>query len=159
MRNSLTLFGACLGLLLGGAALADPKPKGAKPVPAQTIANLYAGKTQNWKSCNAGIYYGGGWEAQAFCEKDGKAVGLGKWSVSNKGRVCHQLTWFWQDGDGYGSKKSDADCISHLIDSDGVIWRKWDSDKDWWRLTSTKSMTKGFKHKAKINRLRRKLGV
>lgn len=142
---------------------ADPKPKGAKNADPQTIANFHAGKTHNWKSCKGGIYYGGGWEAQAYCNREGPAIGIGTWRVNAKGRICHDLTWYWQSGDGsVGSKKdpvTDNECTDHVVSPDGTIWRSWGGEADWWRLKTSKSMVKGFKHKAKVNRLRRKLGV
>ena len=161
MKTPLISLALCGVLALANTALADTKPKGAKPAPAQTIANIYAGKTQNWKSCKAGIYYGGGWEAQAYCDKSGPSVATGKWSVNSKGKLCHDLDWYWPQGDQYGTKKGTPDCISHVVDADGVIWRKWDGEPDdqWWQIDKSKSLVKGFKHKRKVNRLRKKLGV
>lgn len=160
MKFSIFISGLASAILVGTMALADPKPKGAKPTSGQVVANYYVGKTQAWKSCKAGIYYGGQWQAQAFCEKKGKSVGVGTWSVSANGKLCHDIIWYWPDGDGYGSKPQDRpDCISHVTDPDGVIWRKWDNDKDWWKLEGSKNLTKGFKFKSKVNRMRKKLGV
>ena len=144
------------------AGIADPKPKGARNASAQTVANAVAGKTHNWKDCKGGIYYGGKWQAQAWCNKDGPAVGLGTWSVNSKGRLCHDLTWYWPKGDGYGSKREPVtarNCDDHVIAPDGVMWRSWGGEKDWWKFDTNPNLVKGFKHKRKINQLRRKLGV
>lgn len=138
-------------------AQADPKPSGAKPPDAQVLANLYAGRTQLWRSCKAGIYFGAKWEAQAYCEKSGKSVAIGKWSVSRDGKLCHDMTWYWKEGDGYGSKK-DGGCVRHLVDADGTMWRKWDSDPEWWRFNEERT-PKGFKYKNKVNRLRKQLKI
>lgn len=160
-----TVFSAAIGLAcaLASAAPADTKPPaGAKPADPQTIANAHVGKTFAWKSCNGGVYYGGGWEAQAWCNKDGPSVGIGTWSVDRKGRVCQELTWYWPEGDGVGSKTNPVrkqDCHSHVIDTNGEVWRHWDGGPDWWRFENTSNMSKGFKFKSRINRLRRKLGV
>jgi len=120
------------------------------------LANLYAGNTNNWKSCKGGIYFGGQWEAQATCTRDGDSVGLGKWSVSRDGSVCWDLNWYWPQGDGtVGTKTDQKNCTYHLVDSDGTIWRRWQDDQEWWKIGDTK----GFKYKRQIRRLRKKLNV
>lgn len=51
-------------------ASADPKPKNSKRADNQTVANIYAGTSRIWKSCNGGgVYFGGGWEAKSYCNK------------------------------------------------------------------------------------------
>lgn len=164
MLSSVKTVGmmAVVAMLGSGMAIADPKPNGAKAADPQMIANFHAGKTHNWKSCKGGIYYGANWQAQAWCEKSGKSVGLGQWRVDARGQICHELTWYWKKGDGVGSKKGEVskeDCHEHVVDEIGTVWRSWGGEKDWWPLASNKSIVKGFKHKAKINRLRRQLGV
>ncbi|MGB3245355.1 MAG: DUF995 domain-containing protein [Sulfitobacter sp.] len=143
---------------LAAPALADPKPSGAKPPDAQALANLYAGRSETWKSCKGGVYFGGKWEAQAYCARDGESVGLGKWSVSRNGKICHQMSWYWPKGDKtVGSKVEDTKCIAHLVDAQGTIWRNWEEDNDWWRMDVDKK--KRFELKGKVTRLRRKLNV
>ena len=135
MKNVLKCVVVGIALGCAGGALADPKPKGAKAVDAQTVANMYGGKSLTWKGCKGGIYYGPNFEAQAYCNKNGKSVGVGKWNVSSKGSLCHNLTWYWPQDDGYGSKPQDKkECIHHLVDGDGQIWRNWSGNKDWWRM-------------------------
>lgn len=157
--NKAKLVGALIAIMAATPALADPKPKGAKPVDAQTLANMYVGTSQTWKGCKGGIYYGGKYEAQAYCSKEGESVGVGKWTVDRKGRVCHELIWYWPQGKGVGSKPQDKkECVAHLMDANGNIWRNWNNDKDWWQL-GPKDMIKGFKLKRKVKRLRKKLSV
>lgn len=162
MLKQLFTAATALAIFIAPApgAMADPKPKGGKRVSAQTVANLYAGKTQLWKqTCKGGIYYGPNWQAMAWCSSHPSDVGVGKWSVDRNGRVCDELNWYWQQGSEVGSKKGDKSCISHLTDSEGTMWRNWSNDKDWWRLPDPKHLLKGFKFKYKVNRNRRKLGV
>lgn len=157
-RNRAFLLGAALSIVLSGHAVADPKPSGLKPMDAQQLANLYAGRTDTWtRNCGGGIYFGGGWEAQATCTKKGDSVGLGKWSVNRKGKVCWELTWYWPDGDGVGSKVEDKNCVTVLLDPQGVVWRNWDGDKDWWKMDVNKD--RSFKFKRPITKLRKKLKV
>lgn len=149
-------------LLSASLAYADPKPSGAKPSSNQTVANFYAGTTRLWKSCKGGVYFGAKFQAQAYCNKSGPSVGLGKWSVKN-GVVCTDLVWYWKQGDGVGSKPADKkNCIAHVTDAEGQMWRRWNNDADWWRVKAIKddkSASKGFKFKSKVNKLRRKLDV
>ena len=157
MTHIASTFGiAALVVLLTSPTFADPKPKGAKPPDAQTLANFYAGKTTIWKSCDGGIYFGGEWQAQATCRKKGKSVGLGKWSVSRDGRVCWQLNWYWPNGaDGVGTKIEPQSCTYHLVDANGTMWRRWQDDAEWWKPNDAS----GFKFKRHITRLRKELNV
>ncbi|KNG93565.1 hypothetical protein ATO11_10130 [Pseudaestuariivita atlantica] len=150
-------------MVLGAAtAFADPKPKNAKITDSQTVANFYAGTSRIWTGCKGGVYFGGGFEATAYCNKQGPAVAVGKWSVK-KGVICSNLTWFWKEGSGVGSKPGDRpNCIAHVTDAEGNIWRRWNDDTDWWRLQPIKDDTKAKKgnaFKGKISRMRRKLNV
>jgi hypothetical protein len=137
---------------------ADPKPAGSKPWDAQSIANYYAGKSEVWKNCKGGVYYDGGWVAQAYCNKDGESVGVGTWNVKN-GKVCHQLTWNWPQGDGVGTKDDKAYCRNLVVAPDGVVWLNWGEDNEWWRLENQDSIVKGFESKRNVNKWRKKLGV
>ena len=164
LRKKIGFVGLAVTLALVATTVsADPKPKNAKATDSQVVANMYAGTSRAWKSCKGGIYFGGGWEAQAYCNRNSESVGLGKWSVK-KGVLCSQVTWYWKDGDGVGSKPGDRpDCIAHITDADGQIWRRWNDDADWWRVPKSikddKSGFKGNKFKSKINKNRKKLGV
>jgi len=143
-------------------AVADPKPKGAKASDSQTIANFYAGTTRIWKRCNGGgIYFGAGWEAKAYCNQNAPAVAWGEWSVK-KGKLCSQVVWHWRKDGQARSEEGKKDCIAHITDAEGTIWRRWNDDKDWWRLQSVKEdkkAVKGFKFKSKFNRTKKKSGV
>lgn len=158
MAGIAASFAVCASLVS-----ADPKPKNSKASDNQTVANFYAGTTRLWDSCNGGgVYFGGGWEAQAYCKKKGESVGLGKWSVK-RGVICTELVWYWKDGDSVGSKPADKkDCIAHVTDAEGQMWRRWNDDADWWRVQPIKKDKKadnGRKLNSKIKRARKKIGV
>ena len=158
MKFFATTIGiTALVMTLGAPAKADPKPVGAAVPGAQTLANIYAGRTVPWKDCKGGIYFGGGWQAQAYCNRKGPAVGLGEWSVTRTGRVCYDLGWYWPTGDGVGSKPKEKECMAHLIDASGRLWVNWEKDNEWWGMDQSKN--KGFKLKGKVTRLRRKLSL
>ena len=164
LKRATHIVGLVAMMAFGATTLsADPKPKNAKVTDSQTVANHYAGTSRTWKSCKpGGVYFGGGWEVQSYCKKESESVGLGKWSVK-KGVMCTDLVYYWKKGDGVGSKPNDKqECISHVTDAEGQIWRRWNNDPDWWRLTPIKDdkrAAKGFKFKSKVKRLRKKLGV
>ena len=148
-------------------SMADPRPQGAKNAPPQQVANFYAGKSQIWSTCDGGIYYGGSWQAQAYCKKDGEAVGIGTWTISRSGRICHDLTWYWREGDGSTKSNykpvSDRNCDDISLAPDGSLWARWVHEKNesnaWWRLNGSESIKKGNKFKGKVNRMRRQLGL
>ena len=160
--NKLPFVAGAVLIAFATSGAADPKPKNSKAADSQAVANFYAGTSRVWESCKGGVYFGGQFEAQAYCDKGTPSVGLGKWSVKG-GVICTDLIWHWKDGDGVGSKPSDnRDCIAHIVDSEGTMWRRWNDDKDWWRvqdIKADKKAAKGFKFKSKVNRMRRKLGV
>lgn len=153
---------ACLApalILAGTFAQADPKPRPAKALSAQMVANKFVGHMQVWKSCNGGIYFGGNWEAVAYCSKSKNSVGVGTWSTKG-GKICYQLNWFFVK-DGVLSKKTNpAKCEVEMVsDKDGQVWHSWVSDKDWWRgYPRDKSFPKGNKYKRQIAKLRASYG-
>ncbi|WP_291734551.1 DUF995 domain-containing protein [Leisingera sp. F5] len=158
MRLKLTIILAVTGtFLFTQNAIADPKPQNVKVTGAQDLANLYGGKTQIWKGCKGGIYFGANWEAQAYCAKHPDSVGLGKWRIDGKGRVCHEMNWYRAKDGEVASKEKKEECVSHVTAEDGIVWRSWPDDREWWKATNSPSLEKGFKFKSKVKRLRRKL--
>lgn len=157
------IIGVISALVVSATAVnADPKPKNAKATDSQTVANFYAGTSRVWSTCNGGgVYFGAGWEAKAYCNKNSPSVGWGTWSVRN-GVICHDLVWYWKEDGQTKTHKGDQGCIAHLTDAEGTIWRRWNDDKDWWRLQpikDDKKASKGFKFKSKFNRTKKKKGV
>lgn len=157
-KRNLIVAAALSALVL--PAYADPKPRGTKPADGQTVANMYVGKTQTWKRCRGGVFYGGGGAAEAYChiEGDSENVGIGRWTVTSKGRVCADMQWHWGKGEGKSKRNDEPDCIDHIVDKDGQIWRRWNDDKDWWKF-SDDSVDKGHTLKRKTNKLKRKFGL
>lgn len=160
----ISVYAAALAAISFSTALpenaaADPKPKGAKAPTAQSVGQIYAGNTSNWKSCKGGIYFGANGKAQAYCAKGNGSVGLGKWSLNSKAQVCYDMTYYWNEGGSVSSKKEPRECMSHLVDSDGQLWVNWTGYSDWWRFDAKKSVAKGFKYKQKHQRLVKKLGL
>lgn len=141
---------------LATVALADKKPKGAKPTNPQQIVNLYSEKTSHWNS-GGFAYWGPGGEYQGL-SKTGEAVGIGKWYVTNRGKLCHESEWFWDEG---GQVKSDDGkwCWNFVTAPDGQVWERWQDDKKNWYRHKPEKQHNGNTQKMKINALRAKLGV
>lgn len=152
----LTISGAFFST---SGAMADPKPRNANVTAGQELAKLYGGNTQTWEGCQGGIFYGAKGEAQAYCEKHPDSVGVGTWRIDGKGRVCHKLNWYWSSDGALVTKQDNERCITHRTAEDGIVWRSWPDDNEWWKATGSKSLVKGFKFKSKIRRLRKKLKV
>ena len=140
-------------------ALADPKPRPSKPASAQQIANKFVGTTQIWKSCSGGIYFGGNWDATAYCDKNKNSVAVGKWTTQG-GKLCYKVLWHFVK-DGKLSTKERAKCeLSFVTDADGQMWHRWGDDKDWWRgFPKDKNFSKGDKFKRKSAKVRKNLGI
>ena len=152
--------------LAASTASAEFKPEGARKADAQTVASFFVGKSHKWKACKGGIYYGANFEAQAWCNRKGPSVGLGKWTVSKSGTICHELAWYWPQGGGYGTKPAEVtneQCNEAVVAPDGTLLIRWLGEPDkadgWWRPGKSNSIVKGNAFKNKINRLRRKMGV
>lgn len=157
LSSTLTFAVFVAGMSAGSIALADPKPRGSKAADGQTVANMYVGKTQEWKRCRGGVYFGGGGKAEGYCHLEGKdpSVGIGKWSVTRKGKVCSDMQWHWGEGESNSKQNDKPDCIQHVVDTEGQIWRRFGDDKDWWRF-GPDSVGKGNTLKRQTNKLKRK---
>ncbi|MCP5073625.1 MAG: DUF995 domain-containing protein, partial [Rhodobacteraceae bacterium] len=88
----------------------------------------------------------------------GKAVGIGKWYVTKKAKLCHESNWYWDES---GTTKSDSGkwCWDFVTDPNGVVWERFQKDKrNWYRHNEDKQKA-GNTKKRKIKALRVKLGV
>lgn len=166
MKNFAKILCSAALLSAPSITLADPKPEGAQRADPQTVANFYIGKSHKWNSCNGGIYFDSNWEARAYCNRDGPSVGMGKWIIYSDGKLCNDLTWYWPEGDGVGSKKegiTDRDCFDHVIDSNGDLWSRWQGEKNdpnaWWKRQGNRNIVKGDAFRREVKRLRRKLDI
>lgn len=100
--------------------------------------------------------------SKVLLQQNTPSVGIGKWSVK-KGVICSDLVFYWKKGTEVKSKPNDTpDCIAHIVDANGKMWRRWNDDAEWWSVQTVKddkSASKGFKFKSKFNRTSKKLGL
>jgi phage/plasmid-associated DNA primase len=147
---------AAITLAGASAALADKKPKGAKKTEPQVIAQLYAGKTSNWNS-GGHAYWGANGQYKAI-NKKGTAVGVGKWFVTTRGRLCNETTWYWPE-DGQTKSEPYEECWEFVTAPDGTIWERYMPDKTEWYRHKTEKQVNGEAEKAKFNRIASNLGL
>ncbi|CUH99990.1 DUF995 domain-containing protein [Leisingera aquaemixtae] len=167
MKLAAKLAATVLLGALPSLVLADPKPRSAKPASPQRIAGIYAGKTDIWaEGCGGGIYYAPNQQARAWCGENSESLGAGEWTIDPQGRVCHQLSWYWPNGDQAGKSLGEQTCISHVVDRWGTVWRSWPNDPEWWPLAGKNSgikkysgMKKGYKFQSNVLGARSKLGL
>jgi hypothetical protein len=148
-------------LLLSGTNLsAEPLPSGAKLPQASEIRGTYIGRTELWESdCGGGIYFGPRGEARAWCATKPDVFGAGTWSVDAHGRMCHNLRWYYKSGRTVGNSMGGQDCISHVSDRRGRIWRNWPGSNEWWLLQEGATVQRGYIFQNQIRMAKRKMGI
>ncbi|MFY1706864.1 DUF995 domain-containing protein [Tritonibacter scottomollicae] len=156
-----TLLSISLMASLPMVALADPKPRNARPASAQKVINTYSGKTDLWeRGCQGGIYLSPNKRARAWCSENSDSMAAGTWSVSQDGTLCQNLTWFWSEGANVGSSASEPLCIQHVINSWGVMYRRWPGGSEWWPMTnSNSSLRRGYVYQSDVAKARDKIGL
>lgn len=160
--SMIKTYPLCLALLMASAvaAASDPLPYGAKTPTAQKIEAAYLGKTGLWKTnCNGGIYYGPGGTARAWCADESESLGAGPWSVDNYGRLCTDLIWYWPDEKRAGSSPGGHECILHVEDRWGYLWRNWPPSNDWWPMSKDKTLVRGYRFQTDVLRTKSRLGI
>ncbi len=143
-------FGLGMALTVPEVANAGSKPAGAKNAKGADIKAAFSGKSWRW-SKGGGYFASNGKFHGVF---DG-SVGLGSWSVSGSGTLCHNVTWYWDDG-GLVTKKV-KDCYKHVVDPDGKLWQHYKTG-GWYKFPERK-ISSGDKYGSKVNRMKKKLGL
>lgn len=155
-KTILSAVAAVSLILLAGESLAKGKPKGAKATDPQQIAQLFSGKTSNWSRGSTfywapnGVMHGVG--------KSGDSIGIGKWFVTNKGKLCNETTWYWPEN---GQTKSDLyeECWEFVTAPDGTIWERYLPEKSDWFKHKHEKQVKGDTQKSKFNKIKKDLGL
>jgi hypothetical protein len=157
----IKLISAILFCSLTTTAFADRKPNRGHAAPASKIIQMYQGKTDLWKqNCNGGIYLSPQGQARAWCADKSDNFGSGKWTADNQGRLCHNLNWYWRDGQRVGKSPGGEQCISHVIDGLGRMWRSWPNSPEWWRVYKHGgNLVRGYKFQNEVHQTRAHLGL
>lgn len=126
-----SLMACCLILFTGHAALAatDSKsgsrsavPKevaGGRPMSATELRRLYSGKTWLWENGGGYLDPSGRFDAVSGSGSAHATVTNGKWSTSNKGRMCFQGAWKTKAG-----KSRSETCFTHYVSGDAIYQRR-----------------------------------
>lgn len=133
------------------AAHAGSKPDGASAANAEDIRVAFSGKSWRWK------------EGGAYHAKDGKmiailwegVVGVGRWSVSSDGTLCHNATWYWNKTS--PRQRKVKDCWKHVVDQKGRTWQH-DRVHGWYKFPKFQ-ISSGDKYSRRVNRLKKKIGL
>ncbi|MDQ2092988.1 DUF995 domain-containing protein [Rhodobacteraceae bacterium 10Alg 79] len=133
-------------------------PRGAQPASPTKVFQAYIGKTDLWDAdCGGGIYFGPNGQARAWCSQNSDNLGAGAWSVQSDGQLCHELTWYWPNGQRSGMSAGDRACISHVVDRRGKLWRSWPESTEWWPIDENSGLVRGYKFQNDIRKTRSKL--
>ena len=142
------------------AASSDPMPRGAKIPSPEKVESAYVGKTGLWgDDCNGGIYYGPGGQARAWCADASESLGAGPWTVDDHGRLCTNLIWYWPNGSYAGSSPGTYDCIMHVEDGLGFLWRSWPSSDEWWPLLRDPNHVSRYRFQSEVRETKSRLGI
>ncbi|KIC35544.1 DUF995 domain-containing protein [Leisingera sp. ANG-M7] len=145
-----------LAAVPGGGALAGAKPKGAKATPPEAIMQLYAGKTSNW-SRGGHAYWAPDGSFQGV-NKTGDAVGIGKWYVTRKGKLCSEADWH-KAVDGVLQVVSSQNCWQFVTAPDGTVWERYlGEDSNWYRHKAEKQVN-GNSGKRQFRKVSKRLGL
>jgi len=156
-----TLLSLSLLASLPAAAIADPKPRNARPAPVDKVIATYTGKTDLWaQNCEGGIYFSPNQQVRAWCAESSENMAAGTWSVSADGTLCQNLTWYYPEGNGAGSAPSEPLCIQHVVNGWGVMFRSWPGDSEWWPVTNANnSLKRGYVFQSDVDEAKSKLGL
>lgn len=160
MGYKTNLLALALGMVASGMVAADPLPRGAQTPNAYALQSAYAGRTALWvEDCNGGIYYGPGGQVRAWCADKSESLGVGTWHADNYGRLCTDLTWYWPDGNRAGSSPGSYECIMHVEDRSGRLWRNWPPSHEWWPLKGDPNFVSGYRFQHNVLQTKRRLGI
>ncbi|MDC0658149.1 DUF995 domain-containing protein [Leisingera sp. SS27] len=145
-----------LAAVPASGAWAGAKPKGAKATPPEVIMQLYAGKTSNWS--RGGHAY---WAPDGSFEgvnKSGDAVGIGKWYVTRKGKLCNEADWH-KAVDGVVKTVSNESCWQFVTAPDGSVWERYlGEDGSWYRHKPEKQVS-GNSQRRLFRKISKRLGL
>ncbi|MBY6044825.1 DUF995 domain-containing protein [Phaeobacter italicus] len=153
----MCLVVAAVSALSTPAMSAGGKPKGAQPTPPQEIISLYRGMTSTWNS-GGSVYWAPDGTFQGINRRK-DAVGVGKWFVTSKSKLCAEVTW---NAVVAGKPKTldDEQCWQFVTAPDGTIWERYLSgdDRKWYRHKREKQ-SKGNSRKRLFQKISAQLGL
>lgn len=132
-RSAIRLLAAVVvaSLLHAGPAVAAEPPKGAVPLMAVELLQIYGGKTWRWGE--GGGYFdldGRKFRARTVSDR-GETRATGTWKITDKGRLCFKARWGSDD-------KPVETCFEHVAYRGDVYQRRL-PDGDWYIFRHAKT--------------------
>ena len=148
MFRPATLAAALCALAL--PALADPLPKGARPLSEKALAKMYAGTTLNWTTSRAYFAPDGSLKGIAGKNRLGDTLFWGRWTVKGN-EVCMSGPFRNRTT---GKTGTTTDCWKWFLGPDRQPWTLWSVHYD----GSAPDLAEGYSRE-EITRMRRGDGV
>ncbi|UWQ78149.1 DUF995 domain-containing protein [Leisingera sp. S132] len=90
--------------------------------------------------------------------KGGDAVGIGKWYVTRKGKLCNEADWH-QAVDGVVKTVSNESCWQFVTAPDGSVWERYlGGDGSWYRHKPEKQVS-GNSQRRLFRKISKRLGL
>lgn len=150
-----------IGLLFGSfgptASLSNAAslPAGGVPLSAAELYDMYRGKTQAWPEGAGGWYFGTDRRLSAYASKPPGSYAVGKWYITESGKVCVVARWIWAKGS-QGKGPNQKTCWAHQKVG-SQIWKLNPKTKAWyqWNASGGESATfvAGYKFSEQVTAL------
>jgi len=134
-------------LVAGGLVLPAPDlradmafTRNSAPLAPDYVYRMFAGNTADWGG-GSSAYWGpdGRFLAVNMAER---SIGQGHWYATNKGRMCYEADWAWQQDFGV-EHSSVKTCTRFRLDQDGTMWSTTGSMNGPWFPYSTAPLSAG----------------
>ena len=108
-------------------AKAGEKPANPQPAAKAIVEEIFRGNSWNWSHGGAFHAPDGTMVGKWIANSDRKGhyldvIGHGRWTVNNKGTLCHDAEWRWRRN-GELRKRFVKDCWKHVTDANGNLWQ------------------------------------
>ncbi|WP_026758706.1 DUF995 domain-containing protein [Sediminimonas qiaohouensis] len=140
----------------GGTLFGPSVPESAVPPTPESLARMYAGKTENWGG-GAAAYWAANGTFRAVNPTE-QSIGIGKWYVTTASRMCYEGRWYWRQD--FGVEDSTfRTCTRFLIDEDGQMWTTTKARSGPWFPFDLSKLQRGNQVSERFETLQDLLGV
>ncbi len=161
--NLATVLTICFSTMFVSQAQAGigAKPDNTRPAGKAAVEKIYKGNSWRWS--HGGAYHAPNGEmiGKWFANGDHRGrfasvIGQGRWSVNQKGTLCHDAEWRWRRN-GELRIRFVKDCWKHVIDEKGNLWQH-DQRHGWYpfpkrQLRSGDRLSERYNKISRVNKL------
>ena len=145
---------------MASASAAASLPADAVPMTPAELDEMYSGKTQAWPEDAGGWFFAKDRRLSAYASKPPQSYAMGKWYITNSGKVCVVARWVWAKGK-KGRGPFQTTCWAHRkIGSQ--IWKENPKKHAWyeWNANGGESSTfiTGYKFFDQVTALNAQFG-